>query len=140
MHNVRPFGLSMMNIGEVGSQAVYPRASNVERMPPLGKLDASGSLCRSIDPVNFSMGRPSRSNHRNASCFSAVDPVIGWNQWQKCETPSSSAHSFTACAMASATGRSSLRPCSMVSAQRAYTSGESRSRMRSMVATSLCRK
>src|SRR5215216_7864015 len=29
--------------GLVGSHAVYPRASNVERMPPDGKLEASGS-------------------------------------------------------------------------------------------------
>src|SRR5262249_62371520 len=29
--------------GLVGSHAVYPRASKVERMPPDGKLDASGS-------------------------------------------------------------------------------------------------
>src|SRR5258705_4990589 len=29
--------------GLVGSHAVYPRASKVERMPPDGKLEASGS-------------------------------------------------------------------------------------------------
>src|SRR5215211_3439008 len=29
--------------GLVGSQAVYPRASKVDRSPPEGKLDASGS-------------------------------------------------------------------------------------------------
>ena len=32
-----------MNAGEEISQAEYPRASKVFRMPPLGKLDASGS-------------------------------------------------------------------------------------------------
>jgi hypothetical protein len=33
---------SKRNAGEVGSQAVYPLASKVFRMPPLGKLDALG--------------------------------------------------------------------------------------------------
>ena len=31
------------NAGEEGSQAVYPRASKVFRIPPFGKEDASGS-------------------------------------------------------------------------------------------------
>ena len=35
--------MSIMNGGEDGSQAVYPRASKVARKPPLGKEDASGS-------------------------------------------------------------------------------------------------
>ena len=32
----------------------------------------------------------------NASCFSAVKPVIGWNQWVKCVAPFSIAQSFMA--------------------------------------------
>ena len=39
IHNV----LSNINAGDEMSQAEYPRASNVFRIPPLGKLDASGS-------------------------------------------------------------------------------------------------
>ena len=34
----------MMKAGEEGSHAVYPLASKVLRMPPLGKLEASGLL------------------------------------------------------------------------------------------------
>ncbi len=30
------------------------------------------------------------------SCFSAVTPVSGWNQWVKCVAPFSMAHSFMA--------------------------------------------
>src|SRR5262245_46209731 len=39
--SVDPDGVSRRNAGEVGSQAVYPRASNVARMPPEGKELAS---------------------------------------------------------------------------------------------------
>jgi hypothetical protein len=49
-------------------------------MPPDGKLEASGSLWMSCAPENFSMTTPPLSNVRNASCFSAVEPVCGWNQ------------------------------------------------------------
>ncbi len=38
IHKVFP----QMKAGDVGSQAVYPRASKVFRIPPLGKLEASG--------------------------------------------------------------------------------------------------
>ena len=33
----------MTNAGEDGSQAVYPRASKVLRIPPFGNEEASGS-------------------------------------------------------------------------------------------------
>ena len=39
IHNV----LSRMNAGEDISHAEYPRASKVLRIPPFGKLEASGS-------------------------------------------------------------------------------------------------
>ena len=39
---------------------------------------------------------------RNESCFSAVEPVIGTNQWVKWVAPWDIAHSFTPCATASA--------------------------------------
>src|SRR5580692_4085584 len=43
MTRVVPFCPTSSHGGLVGSHAVYPRASNVDRMPPDGKLDASGS-------------------------------------------------------------------------------------------------
>jgi hypothetical protein len=39
IHSVVP----QINIGELGSHAVYPLASKVLRIPPLGKEEASGS-------------------------------------------------------------------------------------------------
>ena len=50
-------------------------------MPPDGKLDASGSPLISSLPLNSATARPSAVGARNESCFSAVMPVIGWNQW-----------------------------------------------------------
>ena len=49
-------------------------------MPPDGKLDASGSPLISSLPLNSATARPSGVGDRNESCFSAVMPVIGWNQ------------------------------------------------------------
>ena len=49
-------------------------------MPPEGKLDASGSPLISSLPRNSVMAVPSPDGARNESCFSAVMPVIGWNQ------------------------------------------------------------
>src|SRR6056297_1795960 len=43
MQRVEPMPLLSMKAGLDGSHAVYPRASKVERIPPLGKLEASGS-------------------------------------------------------------------------------------------------
>jgi len=43
MHRVVEMPFLRINAGDERSQAVYPRASKVARMPPLGKLDASGS-------------------------------------------------------------------------------------------------
>ena len=85
------------------------------RIPPDGKLDASGSLWMSCAPLKRSIGRPSSSKVRKASCFSAVRPVWGWNQWQKCVAPLPSAHSFTAWATSLAIAGSSLPPRWIVS-------------------------
>src|SRR5205809_5118109 len=49
--SVVPCGVTRSQGGLVGSHAVYPRASNVERMPPDGKLDASGSPLTSSLPL-----------------------------------------------------------------------------------------
>ena len=87
MQSVVPLGLSRMNAGLVGSHAVYPLASNVVRMPPDGKLDASGSPRTSSLPLNSATAKPPSVGTRNESCFSAVKPVIGWNQWVKCVAP-----------------------------------------------------
>src|SRR5262249_37621316 len=80
MTSVTLFPLTCSHGGLVGSHAVYPRASKVERMPPDGKLDASGSPLISSFPRNSVIGEPSFEGERNESCFSAVMPVSGWNQ------------------------------------------------------------
>ena len=56
---------------------MYPRASNVERSPPEGKLDASGSPFMSCLPEKFMMTAPPSAGWIKLSCFSAVMPVIG---------------------------------------------------------------
>src|SRR6267154_3755387 len=76
MTSVAPLGFSMMYAGDVGSHAVYPRASKVARRPPEGNDDASGSPLLSSLPLN-SATAPLPSGARKLSCFSAVMPVIG---------------------------------------------------------------
>ena len=49
-------------------------------MPPEGKLEASGSPLINSLPLNSAIAEPSEVGERNESCFSAVIPVIGWNQ------------------------------------------------------------
>ena len=110
------------NTGLAGSQALYPRASKVERMPPLGKLLASGSCCTSCLPENSSTMPPFQSCSTNPSCFSAVPSVRGWNQCVVCVTPSSIAQRFIPSATASAVFRSSVVPRSMTSHIFSYTS------------------
>ncbi len=75
-----PFSSSFRNAGDVQSQAVYPLASKVARRPPLGKDDASGSPWISCLPENSRIAVPSLVGDMKESCFSAVIPVIGWNQ------------------------------------------------------------
>src|SRR5262245_25374016 len=72
--------LSSSHGGLVGSHAVYPRASKVDRMPPDGKLEASGSPLINSLPLNSAIAPPAEVGDRNESCFSAVMRVIGWNQ------------------------------------------------------------
>ena len=67
----------MTNAGDEGSQAVYPRASKVFRIPPFGNEEASGSCCTSISPSKRSIAFPGPIGFKNASCFSAVAPVKG---------------------------------------------------------------
>jgi hypothetical protein len=69
-----------MKAGEEGSHAVYPRASKVALNPPFGNEEASGSCCIKVSPSKVSMGVPSPFNVKNESCFSAEEPVKGWNQ------------------------------------------------------------
>jgi hypothetical protein len=59
MHSSAPLGFSMMNAGEVGSHAVYPRASKVARTPPVGNDDASGSPWMSSLPEKPEIAVPS---------------------------------------------------------------------------------
>ena len=75
------FVLSLIKAGEVGSQVVYPLASNVALIPPDGNDDASGSPLISSLPENSIITSPSPLGEIKLSCFSAVTPVIGWNQW-----------------------------------------------------------
>ena len=112
----------MTNTGEAGSQAEYPLASNVERMPPFGKEDASGSCWMSCFPENSSTMPPLPSCSTKASCFSAVPSVSGWNQCVQWVTPSSMAHFFMPAATASAVCRSSDAPLSITSHIFLYTS------------------
>jgi hypothetical protein len=87
----------------------------VLRIPPDGKLEASGSLWMSWAPLKRSMGRPSSSKVRKASCFSAVSPVCGWNQWQKWLAPLPRPHSLIACATSCAMAGSRWVPRRIVS-------------------------
>ena len=71
---------SFINAGDVQSHAVYPLASKVALSPPDGKEDASGSPLINSFPENSRITLPSAVGFMKASCFSAVIPVIGWNQ------------------------------------------------------------
>ena len=77
MQSVPPLGLFIIKAGLVGSHAEYPRASNVLRVPPDGKDEASGSLCMRSCPRKDSRGKPFSSAVTNAVCFSAVSSVRG---------------------------------------------------------------
>src|SRR4026208_2180234 len=55
--------------GLVGPAAVWPRASKWERMPPDGKLDASGSPRTSSLPENSATALPSPVGFRKESGF-----------------------------------------------------------------------
>jgi hypothetical protein len=70
-------------------------------MPPDGNELASGSPWTRFRPENSAIERPSEFGARNESCFSAVEPVIGTNQWVKWVAPCAMAHSFTPWATAS---------------------------------------
>jgi hypothetical protein len=69
-------------------------------MPRWGNDEASGSPCTS----SWS------EKPASESCFSAVEPVSGWNQRQKCVAPLSIAQSFIAPATTSARSASSAWP------------------------------
>ena len=82
MQSVAPAASCLTNAGDVQSHAVYPLASKVALSPPDGKDDASGSPLISsfpeklINTFPFGIGAVIKE-----SCFSAVTPVNGWNQW-----------------------------------------------------------
>ena len=80
----------------------------------MGNEDASGSPWISSLPENSASAVPSPAGLKNESCFSAVRPVSGWNQWVKCVAPFSSAQSFIAAATASASDGSMASPLSRV--------------------------
>ena len=76
----------------------------MDRSPPEGKDDASDSPRTSSLPENSMMmppgapPGPSPTGDMKLSCFSAVMPVMGWNQWVKWVAPCSMAQSFMALA------------------------------------------
>ena len=98
-------------------------------MPPDGKDEASGSPLMSSLPLSSMMTVPSPCGLMKESCFSAVVPVSGWNQWVKCVAPFSMAHSFMAQAVASATTGSSSSPVIMLRFRLLYTSLDRRARI-----------
>ena len=53
---------------------------------------------------------PPAVGEMNESCFSAVMPVMGWNQWVKCVAPSSMAQSFMELATTLAAAKSIRLP------------------------------
>ncbi len=57
--------------------------------------------------------RPSPVGLMKESCFSAVMPVMGWNQWVKWVAPLAVAQSFMASAMGFATSRGRAEPEAM---------------------------
>ena len=114
MHKVAPRAWRLMKAGLVGSQAVYPRASKVQRSPPEGKLEASGSPMIRFFPEKDMIAWAMPVLSRKASCFSAVPPVRGWNQWVKWVAPRDMAHSFMAWATSPAMAGSSGAPRVMV--------------------------
>ena len=107
MNRTQLFWFWMIKTGEQGSQAVYPRASKVERMPPCGKEDASGSPLTRSRPEKREMILRLPSHSRNVFCLPAVSPVNGMNQWVKWVTPMASDHFLISRAISSATSGSS---------------------------------
>ena len=97
-------------------------------MPPDGNEEASGSPLMSSLPEKAWIAPPSTTGLRKESCFSAVKPVMGWNQCVKCVAPCSTAQSFIASATASAWLASSWAPASTVRRRAWYTSGVRRLR------------
>ena len=93
---------------------MYPLASKVALRPPEGKDEASGSPFISSFPLNSMTILPSGEGVMNESCFSAVIPVRGWNQWVKWVAPFSTAQFFMASATAFAQLASSSAPSSIV--------------------------
>ena len=61
------------------------------------------------------MTLPPPTGERKLSCFSAVIPVMGWNQWEKWVAPFSMAQSFMALATTVAAALSSRFPSVMES-------------------------
>jgi hypothetical protein len=90
-------------------------------MPPVGKLEASGSPRISSLPENSAIAVPSPAGPKKESCFSAVEPVRGWNQCVKWLAPRSSAHSRIAEATVSASAGSSGSPEATAAVRRSYT-------------------
>ena len=73
--------VSTTKAGEETSHAVYPRASNVFRIPPLGKERCIRFLLdEQFAGKTFNHISVPSPNSMKPSCFSAVPSVRGWNQ------------------------------------------------------------
>ena len=71
-----------------GPAPLAPQAPELSvAKPPAEKEDASGSPLMSSLPENSMMTLPSGEGEIKLSCFSAVMPVRGWNQWVKWVAP-----------------------------------------------------
>ena len=73
--------VSTTKAGEETSQAVYPRASNVFLIPPLGKEDASGSCWMS------SLPEKTFNHFRSFSEFDEAVMLLGCSvrqRWNQC--------------------------------------------------------
>ena len=76
----------------------------------MGNEEASGSPWISSLPENSAIEAPSALGPKNESCFSAVEPVSGWNMCVKWVAPFSRAQSFMAFAIESASAASIASP------------------------------
>ena len=110
LHGTKKGRLFVQGFSAVGAES----RGKVARSPPEGKLEASGSPFTSSLPEKSMITSPFSVGVMKLSCFSAVNPVMGWNQWVKWVAPFSTAHSFMATATELATSSSRWVPFSMV--------------------------
>lgn len=88
------------------------------RSPPEGSEEASPSPLISSLPEKEMIAFPSLSSpEMKASCFSAVKPLSGWNQWVKWVAPREMAHLLIPSATSLASFPSSGVPSSILASR-----------------------